>query len=154
MTNLAVNEARSKSAAVRVVLGASLGSGSQFAWATVPSTLADDGEVLEAIVLDAGSSLPGAVTSRTPVGGLSVRLDERNQHDPARDERLILVLAASARPVTQTMRRELERFCTLTYEARGKNVHVAGWESAAYASDTLIRARADFSRASEPRTLV
>ncbi len=148
MANLATHEPRPQNAAVRVVLGAALGAGKQFAWGTIPSTLADDGDVVEAIVLDAGSSIPGATTTRTPVGALSVRLDERNQHEPDRDERQILVLATSARPLGLQLRRELERFCTLTYEARGKNVHITGWENAAYASDTLTRARFDFARAS------
>ena len=146
MANLATHDTRHKNAAVRVVLGAALGAGTQFAWATVPGTLADDGEMLEAIVLDAGSSIPGASTTRTPIGALSVRLDERNQHEPDRDERQILVLAATARPLGSQVRRELERFCTLTYEARGKSVHVSGWGNAAYASDTLTRARFDFAR--------
>jgi inorganic pyrophosphatase len=114
----------------------------------VPKTLAEDGDALDAIVIDAGHTLPGEALQVEIVGGLMVQLAERDQHRPERDDRFLLVLSVAQNPTTLSdqLRQQIQSFVVAAGEAAGKRVLVEGWEDASYGGDAVLRARATFER--------
>jgi inorganic pyrophosphatase len=126
---------------------ATLGSASgPFAWGTIPNTLADDGQALDAVVVDAEHSVPGEAVMGEVLGALMVQLAERDQHRPERDERLVLIVSAkrSPRALSGRARERVQAFVVATGEAGGKRVVIEGWEEASYATDSVQRASAAF----------
>jgi inorganic pyrophosphatase len=144
MANLASLECKDAAGNVRVVIEAALGSRPKLDWGFVPSTLGDDGAPLDALVLD-GQTWPGAVVPTVAIGALRVLQTERNQHQPERNERLIVVAVSAAtakalQPLSVAQQRMLEAFCVQAGEAHGKRVSVEGWETAAFATEAVTRA--------------
>jgi inorganic pyrophosphatase len=121
---------------------------STFGWAAVPKTLAEDGDALDAVVIDAGHTVPGEPVTGDVVGGLMVQLVERDQHRPERDERLVLVLSVAheAQALSAQLREQVQSFVVAAGEAAGKRVLIEGWEDASYVADAILRAGAAFQR--------
>jgi inorganic pyrophosphatase len=107
-------------------------------WGFVPSTLAADGDPLDAMVLCAQGHAPGVVVPSRPVG--VVRVSQRSDDGGReRNDRVILVPehAARAAEVTAAERAELERFFALAVITESKDLIIEGWGDAA-AADALI----------------
>jgi inorganic pyrophosphatase len=118
-------------------------------WGFVPSTHAEDGDPLDAMLLWDVASYPGVVVECRAVGVLQVE-QNRTSHDSSarvrndrvmclpvearREEGLTDVAALSAR-----VRQELEHFASAATALEGKDIRVIGWGDAAAALDLVRR---------------
>lgn len=114
----------------------------------VPSTLAEDGDPLDALVLVDEPSFPGCVLVARPIGLLDM-LDEGE-----RDEKVLAVPVNNPRydtiqdfrDILPHMLREIEHFFRIYKELEGKTVITRGWQDAAAAKETIVRYHDNFRR--------
>ena len=117
-------------------------------WGFVPSTSADDGDPLDAMLLWDVASYPGVVVECRAIAVLQVE-QNRTNHDPSvrvRNDRVMCVPLEARRERTLTgvdalpprAREELEHFVHASTTLEGKDVRVIGWGDAA-AALALIR---------------
>ena len=119
-----------------------------FDWGFIPSTLAADGDPLDAMALWDVPSYPGVVLRCRAIGVLYV---EQNRHKDDKSERIrndrVLAIPLEARrerdlheagDLPLRVRQEIERFTLAATALEGKDVSVVGWGDAAAAS-ALIR---------------
>jgi len=119
-----------------------------FDWGFVPSTMAPDGDPLDALVLWDVPSAPGVVIPCRAIGVLQV---EQNKVKDDRSERVrndrILSMPIEARrertitsidALASRVRQELEVFTIAATALEGKDVRIAGWGDAQVALD-LVR---------------
>jgi len=108
-------------------------------WGFIPSTSAEDGDPLDALVLWDVASFPGVVLSCHALGVVQVEQNKVN-HDPSRRVRndRILALPVEARRehelktidmLATRVRQELEQFTLAATALEGKDVAVIGWGS-------------------------
>lgn len=122
-----------------------------FDWGFVPSTLAADGDPLDAMALWDVPSYPGVVLRCRAIGVLYV---EQNRRQGDRTERIhndrVLGIPVEARREHELrtvdtlpirVRQELERFTVAATALEGKDAEVVGWGDAA-AALALIRSAA------------
>lgn len=115
----------------------------------IPSTLAEDGDPLDVLVLVDEPSFPGCVLVARPIGLLDM-LDEGE-----RDEKVLAVPVNNPRydtiqdyrDILPHMLREIEHFFRIYKELEGKTVITRGWHDAATAKDIIRRYHANFRRA-------
>ena len=109
-------------------------------WGFVPSTEADDGDPLDAMLLWDVASYPGTVVPSRPIGVLQVE-QNRTNYDPSqrsRNDRILCVPVAARREQSLTtlgalplrVRQELEHFATAATALEGKDVRILGWADA------------------------
>lgn len=105
-------------------------------WGFVPSTLAADGDPLDALVLWEGASYPGVVLRCRILGAL--RVEQARPGGPGgreRNDRLITVplksvmmqALASIDDLAERTRAELEQFFTAAVAFEGKDLEILGW---------------------------
>ena len=112
-------------------------------WGFVPSTHADDGDPLDAMLLWDVSSHPGVVVPTRAIGVLRVEQNRTNgkPSERVRNDRImcIPVEARRERSVTsiaalsERVRQELEQFAIAATALEGKDVRIVGWGDAAAA---------------------
>ncbi|MDT7897022.1 MAG: hypothetical protein OXFUSZZB_000026 [Candidatus Fervidibacter sp.] len=115
----------------------------------IPSTLAEDGDPLDVLVLVDEPSFPGCVLVARPIGLLDM-LDEGE-----RDEKVLAVPVNNPRydtiqdyrDILPHMLREIEHFFRIYKELEGKAVITRGWHDAAAAKETIRRSHDNFRRA-------
>ncbi|MFA0732256.1 MAG: hypothetical protein LKKZDAJK_001908 [Candidatus Fervidibacter sp.] len=115
----------------------------------IPSTLAEDGDPLDVLVLVDEPSFPGCVLVARPIGLLDM-LDEGE-----RDEKVLAVPVNNPRydtiqdyrDILPHMLREIEHFFRIYKELEGKTVITRGWHDAAAAKDIIRRYHDNFRRA-------
>ncbi len=118
-----------------------LGLSYPYDWGFVPSTQAEDGDPLDAMVLVEGSTSPGVVVACVPLG--VVRMTQKEPHaNRTRNDRVIALPANDARfrhvkELPERMRDELERFFVTVSEMTQKKVHVQGWDGPATAEKVI-----------------
>lgn len=124
-----------------------LGVAYPYDWGFIPSTRADDGDALDAMVLFDAPTWPGSIIPSTPIG--VVRLTQRDGKKAARErnDRVIAVPAEDQRyedvsALPKRVRRELEQFFITVSAMSDKQVAVDGWEGPK-AARKLIKAAAD-----------
>jgi inorganic pyrophosphatase len=108
----------------------------------VPSTLSDDGDPLDVLVLVPSPSFSGCVQEVRPIGLLEM-LDQG-----VLDEKLLAVGKNNPRfnniwnhtDIYPHLLREITHFFAIYKDLEGKRVEVVGWHDAAYARDRLLRA--------------
>ena len=119
-----------------------------FDWGFIPSTKADDGDPLDAMLLWDVSSFPGVVIECRALGVLRVEQNKTN-HDPSeriRNDRIMAMPVAARREHDVTdigglslrVRQELEHFANAAAALEGKDVRLVGWGDAA-AALALVR---------------
>jgi inorganic pyrophosphatase len=116
----------------------------------VASTLAADGDPLDAMVICDAGTWPGVVIPAIPIG--LVRLVERegNARKSIHNDRVIAVPADDARYKTvrqlqPRVRAELESFFATVADLTGKTVVVQGWQGPKAARDAIARAARAFT---------
>ena len=112
-------------------------------WGFVPSTQADDGDPLDAMLLWDVSSQPGVVVATRAIGVLRVEQNRTNRQPSARirNDRIMCIPVEARRERTVTsiaalserVRQELEQFAIAATALEGKDVRIVGWGDAAAA---------------------
>ncbi len=122
-----------------------------FDWGFVPSTHAEDGDPLDAMLLWDVASYPGVVVECRAIAVLQVE-QNRTNHDPServRNDRVMCmpIEARRERGLTEVaqlsprVRQELEHFAKAATALEGKDVKVVGWGDTATALE-LVRSAA------------
>ncbi len=108
----------------------------------IPSTLSDDGDPLDVLVLVQGPSFPGCVQEVRPIGLLEM-LDQGTL-----DEKVLAVGKNNPRfdniwnytDIYPHMLKEITHFFSIYKDLEGKRVEMKGWRDAAYARVRVMRA--------------
>ena len=117
----------------------------------IPSTLAQDGDPLDILVLTHEPTFPGCLVESRPIG----MLDMLDQKIP--DEKVLAVAVSSPThmqvhhhtDLAPHVLREIEHFFAIYKELEGKRVEVRGWRSVEEAQATIRHAQERF-RAARP----
>lgn len=112
----------------------------------IPSTLADDGDPLDVLVLVDEPSFPGCVLVARPIGILKM-IDQGEG-----DEKILAVPVDNPRydsiksyhDVFPHMIREIEHFFRIYKELEGKKVETRGWEDIKQAMDMIKKSHENF----------
>jgi inorganic pyrophosphatase len=125
-----------------------LGVAYPYDWGFVPSTRAEDGDPLDAMLLFDAPSWPGVIIPAKPIG--IVRLMQREAKGEKagrkqRNDRVILRPAADRRyrnvhDLPKRVRQELEQFFVTATELTRKKITIEGWEGPAAAVAAIERA--------------
>lgn len=118
-----------------------------FDWGFVPSTLAPDGDPLDAAVLVQGASAVGAVVACRAMATLRVSQRDTHGDGRVRNDRVIGVPASDPlwediHGLSSRQRAELEVFFTAAGALEGKDLRLEGWGEAAAADQQVDRAAA------------
>lgn len=121
-------------------------------WGFVPSTVAEDGDPLDALVIHDGQTAPGVVICSVAIGLLRVTQVSDGKEEPVRNDRVIAVPAAlpSVRSVLELeagVRPMLAQFFATVGDLARKRVTVEGWGDAAEAEAAITRASSAFGAA-------
>jgi len=121
-----------------------LGLAYPFDWGFVPSTLAEDGDPLDAMVLCETPTWPGIVVPAKPIGVVRMKQKEKGE-DGERNDRIIALPAEDERyedvkELPRRVRQELEHFFIITSEMTNKKVLVQGWEGPEFANKLVDKA--------------
>jgi inorganic pyrophosphatase len=111
-------------------------------WGFVPSTRAQDGDPLDALVLSEGTTFPGMVLRTRPIAVVKLEQDAkppraggRARRQRERNDRLVAVLENAPRRDGQTLadlpervRQEIEQFFLDSTFFEAKHAKVLGWD--------------------------
>jgi len=117
-----------------------------FDFGFVPSTLAPDGDPIDALVIHDTPTYPGIVVDCQLIGVLEI--DQKQDGETVRNDRLIFVPVDShrqdelndARELPARLREEIECFFRSTAELQKKKIEVLGWRGPRDGAKTLERA--------------
>jgi inorganic pyrophosphatase len=109
----------------------------------IPSTLGDDGDPLDVLVLVDTPSFPGCVQEVRPIGVLE--MTDQGQGD----EKILAVGEGNPRyadvwnvsEVYPHMLKEITHFFSIYKDLEGKSVQVHGWKDATAAREIIVRAQ-------------
>ncbi len=112
----------------------------------IPSTLGDDGDPLDVLVLVDTPSFPGCLQVVRPIGVLDM-IDQGEG-----DEKILAVGEGNPRyndvynysEVYPHMLKEIKHFFTIYKDLEGKSVEVKGWRDAAAAREIIVKAQQAF----------
>src|SRR5487761_1603384 len=112
----------------------------------IPSTLSDDGDPLDVLVLVDAPSFPGCVMQVRPIG----LLEMLDQGVP--DEKVLAVGRNNPRysdvwnysEIYPHMLKEINHFFAIYKDLEGKRVEVKGWRDASFARDRILSAAKAF----------
>jgi len=117
-----------------------------YAWPTdygfVPSTVSQDGQPLDALVMTEEPTFPDCVVTVRPVGVLNLTDGERLDHKiltiPVTNPRLTKIL--DLEDVPQGARDKIEAFFHANPDLSGTHEEITGWEDAKAAKDLVFKA--------------
>lgn len=123
-------------------------------WGFVPSTRAEDGDPLDALILWEGASYPGVVLRCRVIGALKVEQNNKDSGARERNDRLLVVPVASRtmQPVASVFdlphgrREELESFFAASVAFEHKDLTILGWTGPDQAITLLDTAIACYER--------
>ena len=110
-------------------------------WGFIPSTLAADGDALDAIVIWDGSSFPGVVIAARCIAVLRVEQNDPISGGRVRNDRVVAVpikIRHGEAALDAQLRAQLEQFFTAAVAFEGKELQLLGWGDADEA-DAVIR---------------
>jgi inorganic pyrophosphatase len=116
-------------------------------WGFVPSTKADDGDPLDALIIHDAATYPGLVLTCKPIGVLEIMQSSKRRRE--RNDRLFLIPAQSdfeaelqdVRSLSKRMTEELQKFFEATDALDDKKLEFLGWRGPA-AAIKLIKKKA------------
>jgi inorganic pyrophosphatase len=119
----------------------------------IPSTLSDDGDPLDVLVLVPSPSFPGCVQEVRPIGLLEM-LDQG-----VLDEKVLAVGKNNPRytnvwnytDIYPHMLKEITHFFSIYKDLEGKRVEIKGWHDAAYARDQVVKAVKQFQESKDQK---
>ena len=125
-----------------------------FDWGFVPSTLAPDGDPLDALVYWDQSTYPGVVLPCRALGVLKVDQKKRRGAGRERNDRLLVVTVIAARAenlnslkdLSRREREELEHFFTAAVAFADKDVRILGWEGPESAERMIQETAAEYEK--------
>lgn len=108
----------------------------------VPSTIAEDGDPLDAMLIFDCPTWPGIVVPAKEIGIVKMTQKEPKKHGRVRNDRLIVVPFADHRfehvdELSKRTREELEQFFELSAKMTGKKVHIDGWHGPKSAREAI-----------------
>ena len=114
----------------------------------IPSTLADDGDPMDVLVLVPSPSFPGCVQEVRPIGVLEM-LDQG-----VLDEKVLAVGKNNPRfsniwnytDIYPHLLKEITHFFSIYKDLEGKRVEVKGWRDSAYARGRVMYSIAQFNK--------
>ena len=112
----------------------------------IPSTLGDDGDPLDVLVLVDTPSFPGCLQEVRPIG-LMEMMDQG-----VLDEKVLAVGNSNPRfsnvwnytDIYPHMLKEITHFFSIYKDLEGKRVEIRGWHDAAYARDQVVKSAKQF----------
>lgn len=121
----------------------------------VPSTLSDDGDPLDVLVLVDAPSFPGCVMEVRPIGVLEM-LDQG-----VLDEKVLAVGRKNPRytdvwnysEIYPHMLKEITHFFSIYKDLEGKRVEIKGWHDAGYARDRVMYAVRNYQEVNERKLI-
>jgi inorganic pyrophosphatase len=121
----------------------------------VPSTLSDDGDPLDVLVLVDAPSFSGCVMEVRPIGLLEMTdqgiLDEKVLAVGKNNPRYRDVWNYSE--IYPHMLKEITHFFSIYKDLEGKRVEIRGWQDAAYARDRVMYAVRNFVDSKQKKVL-
>jgi inorganic pyrophosphatase len=110
-----------------------LGLSYPFDWGFVPSTIAPDGDPLDALILHNVTTSPGVVLKCRPIGVLDV-LQTEHQKTVRNDRLMVVPIGSAARgqaedltDLPQSMRHQAEEFFSAAVVGTAKKLKFLGW---------------------------
>ena len=124
-------------------------------WGFIPSTLGEDGDPLDGLVIHQASTAPGVIIKCDLLGALRVKQKDQGGK-VLRNDRYILCPHredASDEPVvadhvSDDLRREIEQFFLSSVLGTGKTIKFKGWQDATEARRALKKGMNAFARRS------
>src|SRR6478609_1877836 len=122
-------------------------------WGFIPSTLGEDGDPLDGLVIHQASTAPGVVIKCNLLGALSVKQkdeggkalrNDRYIFCPHREDATDEPVAADRVP--DDLRREIEQFFLSSVLGTGKTIRFKGWQNAAEARRAIKKGMKAFIR--------
>jgi inorganic pyrophosphatase len=122
----------------------------------IPSTLSEDGDPLDVLVLVDAPSFPGCLQQVRPIGVLEMMdqgvLDEKILAVGQNNPRYSAVWNYSE--IYPHILKEITHFFSIYKDLEGKRVEIHGWHDAAYARDRVKAAVENFNRNKEKSATV
>jgi inorganic pyrophosphatase len=129
-----------------------LGLSYPYDWGFIPSTRAEDGDPLDAMVIHDAATTPGLVLRCKLIGVLQTM--QKTKHDRIRNDRVIAVPENSHRErelhgiqeLPPALKQELEKFFVATDELEAKTLRFLGWQGPAQAKKLVRRCEKVFKK--------
>lgn len=114
-------------------------------WGFVPGTLAQDGDPLDAMLIDSHVLYPGVVVPVRALGALKLQQTQSGSKQLVRNDRVIFAPlhddpCPGLMEVPVSMRTELEQFFVAVARDLGRELELEGWCDALAAEQTVDRA--------------
>lgn len=124
-----------------------------FDWGFIPSTLGDDGDPLDGMVLHQAATAPGVVIKCQLLGAVRIKQKD-SDGSSVRNDRYIFCPHKEDAPdqpvaadrVPNEMRHEIEQFFCSSVMGTGKKIKLKGWQDADEAAAALQRGIKAFRR--------
>jgi len=129
-----------------------LGLSYPYDWGFIPSTRAEDGDPLDAMVIHDAATTPGLVLRCKIIGVL--QMIQKTKHDQIRNDRVIAVPTDSHRErelhgvqdLQPEVKQELEKFFVATDELEAKTLKFLSWQGPAQAKKLVRRCEKVFKK--------
>jgi inorganic pyrophosphatase len=129
--------------------------GYPYDWGFVPSTLAQDGDPLDAMVIHEGQTWPGVVIPCVALALLRLNEVKAGETHGRQNDRLMVAPAPSLLRRTSIelgpqVRAQLEQFFVATGELANKRVSLNGWGNESEVAEAVARASQAFDAKARP----